>query len=268
VSDVRYLILSDIHANIDALEAVLTAAATWDRVLVLGDLVGYGAAPKRRHRPRPRARARDGDSRQSRQGGVRAGRRLQLQPGGQVCRRVDAPAAHGENREYLRQLPHGPIEIDARMEVCHGAPFDEDHYIFDGIDAQRALDTSARQVCLFGHTHLPVVFMAKASALAADIPDDELPTMAFEEGTRYLINPGSVGQPRDGDAPRRLCVLRDQRPDGFRARRVRTSPRPRSGFQRRGFLKVLRIGSRLGGDRRADLAPLQPAGSVNSIAQF
>jgi len=42
--------------------------------------------------------------------------------------------------------------------------------------------------------------MAKASALAADIPDDELPTMAFEEGTRYLIKPGSVGQPRDGDA--------------------------------------------------------------------
>ena len=45
MSDVRYLILSDIHANIDALEAVLTAAGPWDRLLVLGDLVGYGAAP-------------------------------------------------------------------------------------------------------------------------------------------------------------------------------------------------------------------------------
>ena len=46
------------------------------------------------------------------------------------------------------------------MEICHGAPFDEDHYIFDGVDAQRALDTRSRQVCLFGHTHLPVMFMA------------------------------------------------------------------------------------------------------------
>jgi predicted phosphodiesterase len=55
-------------------------------------------------------------------------------------------------------------------------------------------------VCLFGHTHLPVVFMSRASALSADVPDDELQRLTFEDGTRYLINPGSVGQPRDGDA--------------------------------------------------------------------
>jgi predicted phosphodiesterase len=47
--------------------------------------------------------------------------------------------------------------IDDRVEICHGAPHDEDHYIFDADDAQRAMDTSERQLCLFGHTHLPVV---------------------------------------------------------------------------------------------------------------
>ena len=79
--NMRYLILSDIHANIDALEAVLDAAPadSWDRVLVLGDLVGYGAEPNARHRPRPRARPDCGDPRQSRQGGLRDRRRQLVQ---------------------------------------------------------------------------------------------------------------------------------------------------------------------------------------------
>jgi predicted phosphodiesterase len=200
VSGVRYLILSDIHANIDALEAVLTSAGTWDRVMILGDLVGYGASP---NAVIDRVRALDPVA-------VIRGNHDKAACGlddgsnfNQVARFAAAwtnQQLTSGNRDYLRQLPHGPVEIDERMEICHGAPFDEDHYIFDGVDAQRALDTSSRQVCLFGHTHLPVVFMAKASSLAADIPDEELQRLPFEDGTRYLINPGSVGQPRDGDA--------------------------------------------------------------------
>jgi predicted phosphodiesterase len=200
VSGVRYLILSDIHANIDALEAVLTSAGTWDRVLILGDLVGYGASPNavidRIRALEPAAVIRGNHDKAA--CGLDDGANFN-----QVARFAAAwtnQQLTTGNRDYLRLLPQGPVEIDERLEICHGAPFDEDQYIFDGVDAQRALDTSTRQVCLFGHTHLPVVFMAKASALAADIPDEELQTLPFEEGTRYLINPGSVGQPRDGDA--------------------------------------------------------------------
>jgi len=200
VSSLRYLVVSDIHANIDALEAVLTAAGSWDRVLVLGDLVGYGAEPNlvidRVRGLDPIAVIRGNHDKAA--CGLDDGANFN-----QVARYAAAwtnQQLTSDNRDYLRTLPHGPVEIDERLEICHGAPFDEDHYIFDGGDAARALQTSSRQVCVFGHTHLPVVFMAKGSALAADVPDEELRTLPFDENTRYLINPGSVGQPRDGDA--------------------------------------------------------------------
>jgi diadenosine tetraphosphatase ApaH/serine/threonine PP2A family protein phosphatase len=199
VSGVRYLVISDIHANIDALEAVLAAAAPWDRVLVLGDLVGYGAEP---NAVIDRVRALDPTA-VIRGNHDKAACGLDDGANFNQVARFAAAWTHQQltpgNREYLRQLPHGPVEIDERMEICHGAPFDEDHYIFDGSDAQHALEAASRQVCVFGHTHLPVVFMARAEGLAADVPDDELRTLPFQEGTRYLINPGSVGQPRDGD---------------------------------------------------------------------
>ena len=51
-------------------------------------------------------------------------------------------ALTADNREYSRALPAGPVMIDDRVEICHGAPFDEDHYIFDADDAQRAMDAS------------------------------------------------------------------------------------------------------------------------------
>jgi predicted phosphodiesterase len=198
---VRYLILSDIHANLDALETVLAAAAKqWDRVLVLGDLVGYGAQPNevinRVRALEPAAVIRGNHDKAA--CGLDDGENFN-----QVARYAAAwtlqqltPA----NREYLRALPQGPTIIDDRLEICHGAPFDEDHYIFDATDAQRALEASRRAVCLFGHTHLPVIFAATGMQLAADIPDDDLQTVALQEDTRYLINVGSVGQPRDGDA--------------------------------------------------------------------
>jgi diadenosine tetraphosphatase ApaH/serine/threonine PP2A family protein phosphatase len=196
---VRYLILSDIHANIDALEAVLAAAEKWEKVLVLGDLVGYGGAP---NAVIDRVRALDPVA-------VIRGNHDKAACGlddgsnfNQVARMAAAwtnQQLTADNREYLRQLPQGPTEIDDQLEICHGAPFDEDHYIFDAIDAHRSLETATRTVCLFGHTHLPVIFTLSANNLTGDIPEVEPLTISFDRGTRYLINPGSVGQPRDGD---------------------------------------------------------------------
>ena len=196
----RYLILSDIHANIDALDAVLAAVSGgWEQVVVLGDLVGYGAEPNvvidRVRELQPVAVIRGNHDKAA----------CGLDDGGnfnQVARYAAAWTQEhltADNREYLRELPQGPAEIDDLVEICHGAPFDEDHYIFDAVDAQRALDASRRQVCLFGHTHLPVIFMASEQTLSADLPDAALATLTVQSDARYLINPGSVGQPRDGD---------------------------------------------------------------------
>jgi predicted phosphodiesterase len=198
---VRYLILSDIHANIDALEEVLRAAAdAWDQAIVLGDLVGYGAEPNavidRVRALKPVAIIRGNHDKAA--CGLDDGENFN-----QVARFAAGWTAEQltpENRDFLRELPPGPTVIDDRLEICHGSPFDEDHYIFDVLDAARALEAATRQVCVFGHTHLPVIFAARGTQLLADVPDADTRVLAIEADVRYLLNPGSVGQPRDGDA--------------------------------------------------------------------
>jgi diadenosine tetraphosphatase ApaH/serine/threonine PP2A family protein phosphatase len=197
---VRYLILSDIHANLDALEAVLDATSgEWDRALILGDLVGYGAEPNevidRVRALDPLAVIRGNHDKAA--CGLDDGENFN-----QVARFAATWTSQqltAVNREYLRQLPHGPTEIDDRLEICHGAPFDEDYYLFDGGDAERAFADADRQVCVFGHTHLPVVFTARGTELAADVPQEDRWTLQVRPELNYLVNPGSVGQPRDGD---------------------------------------------------------------------
>jgi diadenosine tetraphosphatase ApaH/serine/threonine PP2A family protein phosphatase len=217
---VRYLILSDIHANLEALEAVLGAArSTWDRALVLGDLVGYGADPneviERVLALNPAAVIRGNHDKAA-------------------CGVDDASAFNhlarraaewtyetltDEHREWLRDLPAGPAIIDDLLEICHGAPFDEDAYIFDGRDAARAFDTSTRQVCLFGHTHLPVIFLHSETRFEGTVPEGEEFPLPIEPDVRYLVNPGSVGQPRDGD-PRAAFAIFDEDNHSLLLRRV------------------------------------------------
>ena len=197
----RYLVLSDIHANIEALDAVLTSAPadSYDRVLVLGDLVGYGADPNavvdRVRALDPLAVIRGNHDKAA--CGLDDGSSFN-----QIARFAAAWTSDTltpDNRQYLRDLPAGPTIIDERVEICHGAPFDEDHYIFDGGDARRALDASRRVLCLFGHTHLPVIFFDVGGQIGGSIPEATDETVTLQDGVRFLINVGSVGQPRDGD---------------------------------------------------------------------
>ena len=208
----RFLILSDIHANMDAFEAVLThAAGRWDRALVLGDLVGYGAEP---NAVVDRVRSLAPDA-------VIRGNHDKVACGidsGSEFNHVARAAAiwTGEqltpdNMTYIRELPMGPVELDALTEICHGSPFDEDHYIFDGGDARVALDVATRPLCLFGHTHLPAIFKKVDEAYEGLAPDpDQDPVVRLQRGARYLINVGSVGQPRDGDPRAGYGVLDDE----------------------------------------------------------
>jgi diadenosine tetraphosphatase ApaH/serine/threonine PP2A family protein phosphatase len=217
----KYLVVSDIHANLQALDAVVTTATGmgWDRALVLGDLVGYGADPnaviERVQALDPLAVIRGNHDKAA--CGIDDGSNFN-----QIARYAAAwtfDTLTPTYREYLRNLPAGPQIIDEAVEICHGAPFDEDHYIFDAEDARRALDAATRPLCLFGHTHLPVVFRRDPSVFDGFVPDGAETKVALTAGVQYLINVGSVGQPRDGD-PRAAFGIYDSEALSVEMRRV------------------------------------------------
>src|SRR6185436_8710955 len=207
----RYLVLTDIHANLEALDTCLADARTraYDATLVLGDLVGYGPDPnavvERVQALKPVAIVRGNHDK------VACG--LEQAEGfnsvAKSAARWTLDMLTPEYRDWLCELPLGPILVDDVVEICHGSPFDEDAYIFDELDAVRALKVSTRPLCLFGHTHYPVTF-----ELSADNFDMMGPATAGEmqlqmrNGSKYLVNPGSIGQPRDGD-PRAAYAIAD-----------------------------------------------------------
>jgi diadenosine tetraphosphatase ApaH/serine/threonine PP2A family protein phosphatase len=217
----KYLVISDIHANLEALEATLDAADSYERVLVLGDLVGYGADPNaviERVRALPTAAIIRGNHDKVSTGidGVDG-----FNP---VARRAvewTASALTTENRAWLVALPQGPVLIDDVTEICHGTPFDEDHYVFDQVDALRAIRAARRPLCLYGHTHVPAVYTLKQQSSPAGQSrshhDDRLSgtapvhgspfDIALADHSRYLVNCGAVGQPRDGDPRAAYGVL-------------------------------------------------------------
>jgi diadenosine tetraphosphatase ApaH/serine/threonine PP2A family protein phosphatase len=209
----RYLVLTDIHANLEALDACLADARSrgYDRTLVLGDLVGYGGDPnavvERVQSLEPTAVVRGNHDK------VACG--LEQAEGFNAVAKSAAlwtlEVLKPAYREWLAALPAGPIDVDDLVEICHGSPFDEDAYIFDELDAVRALKVSNRPLCLFGHTHFPVTFELSADSfdnVGSAGPAQTQLQVQMKPGCKYLINPGSVGQPRDGD-PRAAYAIVD-----------------------------------------------------------
>lgn len=197
----RYLVLSDIHANLEALEAVLEAAGDipHERLLVLGDLIGYGANPNevvdRIRELAPHAVIRGNHDK------VGAG----LEPSdafntvARTAIRWTYEALSDDNRDWLAELPAGPLVIDDLLEICHGTPQDEDMYVFDDGDVLRSMQAATRRLCLFGHTHVQVGYRLANQSLTLETADLRRPLHVPISHGHYLINPGSVGQPRDGD---------------------------------------------------------------------
>ncbi len=200
----RFLIFSDIHGNIDALDAVLARAPrdSYDRLLVLGDLVGYGATPnevvEKIFELEPDAMVRGNHDKVC--SGVESADNFNRIAS--EAARWTLKALTPENKERVAGLPAGPQNADKDVEICHGTPFDEDTYVFDEDDAAKALDAAHRQVCFFGHTHVPVAYVQKGSDLTVVHPQpggSETTVVNVLKRGRYLINPGSIGQPRDTD---------------------------------------------------------------------
>jgi diadenosine tetraphosphatase ApaH/serine/threonine PP2A family protein phosphatase len=198
----RYLVISDIHANLEAFETVMAEARPlgFDKVLLLGDLVGYGADPnaicERVRDLQPDALIRGNHDKVG--SGVESPEGFNAVARSAINWTYDTLTR--ENREWLAALPAGPMIVDDLIEICHGTPFDEDAYVFDDLDALRAMHSARRPLCLFGHTHVQVGHYLSRDQFGLATPDDRRPfSIPLEDATRYLVNPGSVGQPRDGD---------------------------------------------------------------------
>ena len=217
----RYLVLTDIHANLEALDACLANAASqgFDAALVLGDLVGYGPDPNavvaRVQALAPVAIIRGNHDKvacglEQPEGFNAVARRAALW----TYEMLTAP-----HRDWLASLSKGPLVVDDVVEICHGSPFDEDAYVFDELDAVRALKTSQRPLCLFGHTHYPVAFaLTDGRVETIGGPQALDGPVHIVEGSKYLLNPGAVGQPRDGDARAAYAIAdtTERRVDLFR----------------------------------------------------
>lgn len=194
----RYLIIADVHANLEALNAVIAAAAPFEQLWCLGDLVGYGPNPNecidaiRRYNHVVVAGNHDW---------VACGKRTAagFNPHAAYAAQWTATQLNAETRRFLLELPEVAKAED--FLLVHGSPrAPTQEYLFRAIEAGKCFPHFATSYCLVGHTHVPCAFIEAGREPSSDVyevalqPDEPLP---LDGRVRMIINPGSVGQPRD-----------------------------------------------------------------------
>ncbi len=206
----RYLIVSDIHANLEALTAVLDhSQGRYERALCCGDLVGYGADPNEITdwvRASCQTVIRGNHDKAS----VGLDDLEWFNPIAKQAAIWTRDALRPDNLAYLYSLPHGPVAIE-NFELAHGSPMDEDEYTVSSNDADQAFEYLSQPVGFIGHTHIQGGFILNHNRV------ETLPRMGLfrdrdilkiDPECAYILNPGSVGQPRDGD-PRAAYLIYD-----------------------------------------------------------
>lgn len=198
----RVALLSDVHANLVALEAVLAALGPVDGLWVTGDTVGYGPEPSEvlaLLRERGATLVQGNHDR-----AIATGDGLEYFHD----RAAEAALLHREwlsveDRDALAALPQ-VLTLD-RFTLCHGSLRDPLwEYVTTVVAASATLQRATTPVVCCGHTHIPAVFQSDGGVLRASSP---VAGRAYPLGARLLLNPGSVGQPRDGDPRASYAVL-------------------------------------------------------------
>lgn len=204
----RYLIISDIHANFTAFEAVLDSAGDFDKIWCLGDLVGYGPDPNECIN---QLRKFDHICVAGNHDWAVLGR-LDLDdfnPDAQQASRWTQSQLKPENRAYLEGLPTALIEEG--FTLAHGSPRQPvwEYVLYPSV-ARTNFEHFGTQFCFIGHTHIPIIFQLIPQEFGEYChmvqPPLNGPIPLREH--RLIINSGSVGQPRDGD-PRASYALLD-----------------------------------------------------------
>ncbi|MFN8007261.1 MAG: metallophosphoesterase family protein [Terriglobia bacterium] len=209
----RFLIISDIHANLEALEAVLESAeGKYEKVACCGDIVGYG--------PDPNAVTSiicqiapaiiRGNHEKAAIGLVDLSMFNPLAKKASVWTQEQLTL---ETRGYLEGIIAGPLDLD-RFTLAHGSLIDEDQYVVDLDDASGSFSSARFPVTFIGHTHIQGGFVqftdGRQGVLNPEISGTVMEShLRIDPQNTYLINPGAVGQPRDHD-PRAAFIIYDQ----------------------------------------------------------
>jgi predicted phosphodiesterase len=207
----RLLILSDLHANLSAFDAALAAASgKWDAAVCLGDVVGYGPDPGtvsekiqgitseviRGNHDKAVAGIMTSDD---------------FNPVAKIAVEWTQSQLSPELMSWLAALPQGPKRAQG-VVLIHGAFQDEDEYVFTPAQALEGLLDSSTILSFFGHTHHQGGFSYHQSDIEVlslrPKPTESFSALHLEPGHKYLLNPGSIGQPRDGD-PRAAFAIAD-----------------------------------------------------------
>lgn len=217
----RYLIISDIHSNVEALDAVLDELKDEqiDKYLFLGDAVGYAANPNkviaRLRSLKPLVAIRGNHDKVV--AGLESGfnfRKSALKSALWTRKKISE-----KNMAFLQQLEKGPVVVDGLLCISHGSPADEDYYILGIYDAKKVLDRTEQWVSFHGHTHYPAVFHQKGNDIRSFSLDTTGSRFHLDRDRKYLINPGSVGQPRDSN-PRSSFAILDTNEDILEIKRI------------------------------------------------
>src|ERR1700761_60058 len=217
----RFLLLSDIHANWYALQAVLADCVNeFDQIICCGDLVGYNPHPSQII-----------EWTRTHCASVIRGNHDKVVAGiddidwfnevAQAAARWTSSDLNSEELRYLRELAKGPLRLQ-NFHLCHGAPQDEDEYVTNAREAAGCFPHLELPLTFFGHTHLQGGFFSKYGRIGPipQVPRRERHSaIVLEPDTVYMINPGAVGQPRDGD-PRAAYAIFDSDQQVVLLRRV------------------------------------------------
>ena len=207
----RYLIVSDLHANLTAFDAVLAAASgKWDTAVCLGDVVGYGPDPAT---VSEKLQTITSDVIRGNHDKAVAGIMTSddFNPVAKMAVEWTQSQLSPELMSWLATLPQGPKKAQG-VVLIHGAFQDEDEYVFTPAQALEGLLDSSTALSFFGHTHHQGGFSYHESDIEVlplrPRPLESFSALHLEPGHKYLLNPGSIGQPRDGD-PRAAFAIAD-----------------------------------------------------------
>jgi len=196
----RCLIVSDIHGNLAALDAVLRAAPHYDQVWCLGDIVGYGPDPReciQRLSSLPLAAVAGNHDIVA----TDQSRLTDFNPDAQEAARWTCGQLSQGDVDFLARLPERLVQ--QRFTLVHGSPRHPVwEYILQPSVARANLSYFQTPFCLTGHTHVPIIYAftegPEGTQCRTLLPATDEP-LSLTDAPRMIINPGSVGQPRDGN---------------------------------------------------------------------